>query len=181
MRRDPPSIDREADPHRRPWVSVTNCPQSPGLLGLLFQKASTVALSKGRGALRTSVPLCPGGGIHITLSHSLLLYFYGPVTWGCLLVLFISTTSDGVISQESSFSLVACGLHDVHILGRALQNPADILRTESGTAKSSLDPETPLLSLPESFREELLESHPCPRGTMTHPNQTVSVSLRATP
>lgn len=164
MRRDPASLDREADPQQSLRVSVTNCPQSPGLLGLLIQKASTVALSRSRGALRTSVPLCAGGVIHVNLSWSFLLYFSGPVTWDCLLLLFISTISDGVISQESSFSLVACIVVPTMSTSWAehckTQLASYVLSVGQPMAHWSLRP--PFLSLQEPFKEELLESHQSP-------------------
>lgn len=75
-----------------------------------------------------------------------MLYFPGLVTQGCLLVFSVSTTSDGVISQESSFSLVAFIVVFVSwaVYCKTQLASCDLRRPEGRAAKSSLGSETPV-------------------------------------
>lgn len=143
MRRDPHSVDGETELHQSPRVSVTHCRQRSRLPSAVSPKGHHC---NPKPRPRTSVPLCPGGDIRLDLPRSLLLYFPGLVTQGCLLVFSVSTTSDGVISQESSFSLVAFIVVPVSwaVYCKIQLAFCDLRRPEGRAAKSSLGFETPV-------------------------------------
>lgn len=145
VRRDTPphSVDGETELHRSPRVSVTYCRQRPRLPRAASPKGHRCS-PKPRP--RTSVLLCPGGDIRLDLPRSLLLYFPGLVTQGCLSVFSVSTPSDGVISQETSFSLVAFTVVSVSwaVYCKTQLASCDLRRPEGRAAKSSLGSETPV-------------------------------------